>query len=118
MGHNAWTNYVVGSRWNIIFDIKPEKGHRFLMDGLPGVIAPGSECVGVEVNHIRSPLVQELSKARRVCPGRPTVHVRPLAGQMWRESDQPLGPRGGRGGRTAVRAGASARVRLVPGPKI
>jgi hypothetical protein len=39
MGHNAWTNYVVGSRWNIIFDIKPEKGHRFLMDGLPGVIA-------------------------------------------------------------------------------
>jgi hypothetical protein len=39
MGHNAWTNYVVGTRWNIIFDIKPEKGHRFLMDGLPGVIA-------------------------------------------------------------------------------
>ena len=39
MGHNAWTNYVVGTRWNIIFDIKPEKGHRILMDGLPGVIA-------------------------------------------------------------------------------
>ena len=38
MGHNAWTNYVVGTRWNIIFDIKPEQGSRFLMDGLPGVI--------------------------------------------------------------------------------
>ena len=25
MGHNAWTNYVVGTRWNIIFDIKPEQ---------------------------------------------------------------------------------------------
>lgn len=38
MGHNAWTNYVVGSRWNIVFDIKPEKGFRMLMDGLPGII--------------------------------------------------------------------------------
>ena len=39
MGHNAWTNYVVGTRWNIIFDFKPEQGSRMLMDGLPGVIA-------------------------------------------------------------------------------
>jgi hypothetical protein len=38
MGHNAWTDYVVGSRWNIMFDLKPEKGERLLMDGLPGVI--------------------------------------------------------------------------------
>jgi hypothetical protein len=38
MGHNAWTNYVVGARWNIIFDLKPEQGQRILMDGLPGVI--------------------------------------------------------------------------------
>jgi Phospholipase B len=38
MGHNAWTNYVVGTRWNIIYDIKPEKGHRMIMDGLPGII--------------------------------------------------------------------------------
>src|SRR5262249_22290360 len=38
MGHNNWTNYAVGSRWNIIFDLKPQKGHRILMDGLPGVI--------------------------------------------------------------------------------
>jgi hypothetical protein len=38
MGHNAWTNYVVGTRWNVIFDIKPAQGARILMDGLPGVI--------------------------------------------------------------------------------
>ncbi len=38
MGHNNWTNYAVGTRWNIIFDLKPEKGYRILMDGLPGVI--------------------------------------------------------------------------------
>jgi hypothetical protein len=39
MGHNTWTNYMIGSRWNIIFDIKPRSGNRILMDGLPGVIA-------------------------------------------------------------------------------
>ncbi len=38
MGHNAWTNYVVGTRWNIVFDIVPKEGSRMLMDGLPGVI--------------------------------------------------------------------------------
>src|SRR5262245_38150913 len=38
MGHNAWTNYVVGTRWNIIFDMVPERGHQILMDGLPGII--------------------------------------------------------------------------------
>ncbi len=38
MGHNTWTNYIVGERWNIIFDIKPLRGYRILMDGLPGVI--------------------------------------------------------------------------------
>lgn len=38
MGHNAWTDYIVGTRWNIMFDLVPEKGHRILMDGLPGII--------------------------------------------------------------------------------
>src|SRR5205814_5586084 len=33
------TNYVIGARWNIVFDIVPERGQRLLMDGLPGVIA-------------------------------------------------------------------------------
>lgn len=43
MGHNTWTNYIVGQRWNIIFDIKPRRGHRILMDGLPGVITSDSD---------------------------------------------------------------------------
>jgi hypothetical protein len=38
IGHNAWTNYLDGERWRIIFDIVPEKGNRILMDGFPGLI--------------------------------------------------------------------------------
>ena len=38
MGHNAWTDYIVGARWNIIFDMVPAHGSRIIMDGLPGVI--------------------------------------------------------------------------------
>jgi len=34
-GHNNWTSYVVGERWNIVFDIKPERGERILMTGSP-----------------------------------------------------------------------------------
>jgi hypothetical protein len=26
MGHNAWTDYVIGSRWNIVFDMVPAQG--------------------------------------------------------------------------------------------
>ena len=38
IAHNNWTSYADGSRWVIVFDIQPAKGHRMLMDGLPGVI--------------------------------------------------------------------------------
>src|SRR5262252_6038853 len=51
MGHNNWTDYVTGSRWNIIFDIKPERGFRILMDGLPGVIVSDDD-FGVNSNGI------------------------------------------------------------------
>jgi hypothetical protein len=43
IGHNAWTQYLDGSRWNIVFDITPEKGHRVLMDGFPGLIHSGDD---------------------------------------------------------------------------
>ncbi|MBM3725271.1 MAG: peptidase C45 [Acidobacteria bacterium] len=43
IAHNAWTDYHVGSRWNIIFDVAPARGHRFIMDGLPGVIHSGDD---------------------------------------------------------------------------
>lgn len=43
MGHNAWTSYASGERWNIIFDLAPEKGHRIIMDGMPGLIHSGDD---------------------------------------------------------------------------
>ncbi len=51
IAHNNWTNYATGSRWNIIFDLKPEKGFRILMDGLPGVITSDDD-FGVNSNGI------------------------------------------------------------------
>jgi hypothetical protein len=38
MAHNAWTSYLDGERWRVIFDIAPQHGQRILMDGFPGVI--------------------------------------------------------------------------------
>jgi Phospholipase B len=38
MAHNAWTSYLDGERWRIIFDIVPQHGYRMFMDGFPGVI--------------------------------------------------------------------------------
>jgi len=38
IGHNNWTSYSSGERWNIMFDIVPAKGSRFIMDGAPGLI--------------------------------------------------------------------------------
>ncbi|HUA62514.1 MAG TPA: C45 family peptidase, partial [Verrucomicrobiae bacterium] len=43
IGHNNWTTYATGERWNIIFDIVPEKGYRILMDGMPGLIHSGDD---------------------------------------------------------------------------
>lgn len=51
MGHNAWTNYVVGPRWNIVFDIVPAQGFRMFTDGLPGVIVSDDD-FGVNANGI------------------------------------------------------------------
>lgn len=38
IAHNNWTSYLDGQRWTIAYDIAPEHGNRFVMDGLPGVI--------------------------------------------------------------------------------
>jgi len=38
IGHNNWTDYLTGSRWDIIFDIVPASGHHLIMDGVPGLI--------------------------------------------------------------------------------
>jgi hypothetical protein len=51
IAHNNWTTYVTGSRWNIVFDLKPEKGYAVLMDGLPGVIVSDDD-FGINANGI------------------------------------------------------------------
>jgi hypothetical protein len=38
LAHNNWTSYLEGARWTVIFDIAPAGGHRFIMDGFPGLI--------------------------------------------------------------------------------
>jgi len=43
IGHNNWTDYLTGSRWKVIFDIAPATGHRFIMDGVPGLIHSGDD---------------------------------------------------------------------------
>ncbi|OFV79550.1 MAG: peptidase C45 [Acidobacteria bacterium RBG_13_68_16] len=43
IAHNNWSGYLEGSRWKIIFDIRPEKGYRILMDGFPGLIHSGDD---------------------------------------------------------------------------
>ncbi|MFN7996268.1 MAG: C45 family peptidase [Bryobacteraceae bacterium] len=43
IGHNDWTSYATGERWNIVFDIVPAKGNHFIMDGMPGLIHSGDD---------------------------------------------------------------------------
>ena len=43
IAHNNWSGYLEGSRWNVIFDIRPVSGHRILMDGMPGLIHSGDD---------------------------------------------------------------------------
>jgi Phospholipase B len=43
MGHNTWTSYMSGERWNVIFDIVPQNGHHIVMDGMPGLIHSGDD---------------------------------------------------------------------------
>ncbi len=43
IGHNNWTDYLTGTRWNVIFDVAPVAGHHFIMDGMPGLIHSGDD---------------------------------------------------------------------------
>lgn len=43
MGHNFWWDPIMGSRWNMILDVTPTGGHRFILDGPPGFIHSGSD---------------------------------------------------------------------------
>ncbi len=43
MAHNAWVDYLIGERWNLILDIRPQHGNRILMDSWPGFIHSGDD---------------------------------------------------------------------------
>jgi len=43
IGHNNWTDYIVGERWNVIADIVPAHGNHILMDMFPGFIHSGDD---------------------------------------------------------------------------
>src|SRR5215470_17531122 len=45
IGHNNWTEYIIGQHWNVIADIVPEHGHHMLMDCMPGFIHSGDNFV-------------------------------------------------------------------------
>lgn len=37
--HNSFDNFIDGQNFNVIFDVKPSKGHRMLFQGAPGYIS-------------------------------------------------------------------------------
>jgi hypothetical protein len=43
IGHNLWWDYALGSRFNVVLDITPEKGNRMVMDALAGFLHSGSD---------------------------------------------------------------------------
>jgi hypothetical protein len=43
IGHNNWSSFNSGERWNVVFDIVPAQGNRILMDGMPGLIHSGDD---------------------------------------------------------------------------
>jgi hypothetical protein len=45
IGHNNWTDYMGGERWNIIADIVPQTGNHIIMDCMPGLIHSGDDFV-------------------------------------------------------------------------
>jgi Phospholipase B len=45
IGHNNWTDFIIGERWNVIADIVPTHGNRLFMDMMPGFIHSGDDFV-------------------------------------------------------------------------
>jgi len=43
MAHNTWLYYFLGVHFNLILDVRPAHGHRFLMQCLPGYIFSGPD---------------------------------------------------------------------------
>ena len=43
LAHNTWFQYLAGERYNVIADISPKKGNRFVMQTMPGTISSGTD---------------------------------------------------------------------------
>jgi hypothetical protein len=43
IAHSAWVSYWLGRHWNLLLDLAPTRGHRFVMDALPGLVHSGSD---------------------------------------------------------------------------
>ena len=62
IAHSNWSSYAEGERWTVVFDVVPEKGQHFLMDGLPGVITSaddfGVNAAGIMVTETTLPMAK------------------------------------------------------------
>jgi hypothetical protein len=43
MAHNSWVSYWLGRSWAALVDITPARGHRFVMDTIPGMVHSGDD---------------------------------------------------------------------------
>jgi hypothetical protein len=43
LAHNTWAQYLTGARYNVILDISPRKGKRFVMQTIAGAISSGTD---------------------------------------------------------------------------
>src|SRR6185295_18147522 len=45
VGHETWDSFLSGQRVNVIADIRPTHGHRFIMDTMPGLIHSATDFI-------------------------------------------------------------------------
>jgi hypothetical protein len=43
LAHNTWFQYLLGRRYNVLLDVSPANGGRFVMQTLPGTISSGTD---------------------------------------------------------------------------
>ena len=43
LAHNTWFQYLAGTRYNVILDLSPRDGKRFVMQTMPGTISSGTD---------------------------------------------------------------------------
>jgi hypothetical protein len=62
IAHSNWSPYAEGERWTVVFDVVPEKGYHFLMDGTPGVITSqddfGVNAAGLMITETTLPMAK------------------------------------------------------------